>query len=400
MIGVAGHERPVRGRSAAMKIVSLDAIPVSVPYRLRETSAIIDRGGVSDVIVKLVTDSGLVGWGEACKATDTLALERGIRACAPLLLGRDPWEHEALLADIYKRGLWYLQPMFGNSILAGIDMALWDICGKDCGQPLYRMLGGARRQSVNYAHYVRWDQNPATVADHVRDGVERGYSVFYMKAGVDEAVEERTLETVRGIIGPTRKIRIDCNQAWSVPTAIRLINRWHRAFDLDFVEAPVPHEPLENMTDVRRAVTAPLAANEGLWRESDVVRMIRARCADYLCFGPHLVGSIRRFVALAHLGDLEGMQICKHSRGELGICASAAHQVMLAAPNACAGQQQNAGRLSDDVVKARIPIRDGPDWGTIDAPGIGVEVDEDKVRAYHENFLRTVDFTPFGDQRR
>jgi L-alanine-DL-glutamate epimerase-like enolase superfamily enzyme len=383
-----------------MKIVSLDAIPVSVPYRLRETSAIIDRGGVSDVIVKLVTDTGLVGWGEACKATDTLALERGVRACAPFLVARDPWEHEAILADIYKRGLWYLQPMFGNSILAGIDMALWDLCGKDCGQPLYKMLGGARRPSVNYAHYVRWDQDPSTVAEHAREGIERGYSVFYMKAGVDEAVEERTLETVRGVIGPTRKIRIDCNQAWSVPTAIRLINRWHQAFDLDFVEAPVPHEPIERMTDVRRAVTAPLAANEGLWRESDVVRMIRARCADYLCFGPHLVGSIRRFVALMHLGDLEGMQLCKHSRGELGICASAAHQVMLAAPNACLGQQQNAGRLSGDVVRTRIPITDEPDWGTIELPGIGVEVDEDRVRAYHENFLRSVDFTPFGDQRR
>jgi L-alanine-DL-glutamate epimerase-like enolase superfamily enzyme len=238
------------------------------------------------------------------------------------------------------------------------------------------------------------------VAEHAREGVARGYSVFYMKAGVDEAVEERTLETVRGVIGPTRKIRIDCNQAWSVPTAIRLINRWHQAFDLDFVEAPVPHEPIERMTDVRRAVTAPLAANEGLWRESDVVRMIRARCADYLCFGPHLVGSIRRFVALMHLGDLEGMQLCKHSRGELGICASAAHQVMLAAPNACLGQQQNAGRLSGDVIRTRIPITDGPDWGTFELPGIGVDVDEDRVRAYHENFLRSVDFTPFGDQRR
>jgi glucarate dehydratase len=383
-----------------MRIVSLDAIPVSVPYRQRETSAIIDRGGVSDVIVKLVTDTGLVGWGEACKATDTLALERGVRACAPLLVGRDPWEHEAILADIYKRGLWYLQPMFGNSILAGIDIALWDICGKDCGRPLYKMLGGARRPSVNYAHYVRWDLDSSTVADQAREGVERGYSVFYMKAGVDEAVEERTLETVRGVIGPGRKIRIDCNQAWSVPTAIRLINRWHQAFDLDFVEAPVSHEPIENMTDVRRAVTAPLSANEGLWRESDVVRMIRARCADYLCFSPHLVGSIRRFVALAHLGDLEGMQLCKHTRGELGISASAVHQVMLAAPNACPGQQQNAARLGGDVVKGRIPICDGPDWGAIDVPGIGVEVDEDKVRAYHENFLRDVDFTPFGDQRR
>ena len=383
-----------------MKIASLSAIPVSVPYRTRETSAIIDRGGVSDVIVKITTDTGLVGWGEACKATDTLVLERGVQACQPFVLGRDPWDHELILSDIYQRGLWYLQPMIGNSILAGIDMALWDLCGKNCGQPLYRLLGGAMRPSVNYAHYVRWEIDPTTVADQAKDGVDRGYTVFYLKAGVNEAVEERTLETVRAVIGPERKIRIDCNQAWSVPTAIRLINRWHKAFDLDFVEAPVRAEPVENMTDVRRAVSTALSANEGLWRATDVVRMIRARCADYLCFSPHLVGSIRRFNTLAYLGDLEGMQICKHTRGELGISASAVHHVMLAAPNACAGQQQNAARLGGDVVKTRIPICDQPDWGLIEAPGIGVEIDEDKLQMYHENFLRNVDFAPFGDQRK
>jgi L-alanine-DL-glutamate epimerase-like enolase superfamily enzyme len=94
------------------------------------------------------------------------------------------------------------------------------------------------------------------------------------------------------------------------------------------------------------------------------------------------------------------MQICKHTRGELGISASAVHHVMLAAPNACAGQQQNAARLGGDVVKTRIPICDQPDWGLIEAPGIGVEIDEDKLQMYHENFLRNVDFAPFGDQRR
>ena len=345
-----------------MKIVSLDAIPVSVPYRLRETSAIIDRGGVSDVIVKLVTDTGLVGWGEACKATDTLALERGVRACTPLLVGRDPWEHEAILADIYKRGLWYLQPMFGNSILAGIDMALWDICGKDCGQPLYRMLGGARRPSVNYAHYVRWDPNPSTITDHAREGVERGYSVFYMKAGVDEAVEETTLETVRDVIGPSRKIRIDCNQAWSVPTAIRLINRWHKAFDLDFVEAPVPHEPIENMTDVRRAVTAPLSANEGLWRESDVVRMIRARCADYLCFSSHLSGldpALRRLGASGRSGGHAALQAqswrARHQRfGHASGDAGGTERLRRAAAERGAAGRRRGQDAHPDLRRARL----------------------------------------------
>ena len=140
------------------------------------------------------------------------------------------------------------------------------------------------------------------VREQVREGVEAGYTVFYMKTGVDEATEEAMLEAVRDEIGPKHKIRIDCNQAWSVPEAIRLINRWHAAFCIDFVEAPVRHDPIENMLDVRRATSAPLSANEGLWRETDVVRMIRARVADYYCFSPHLVGTIRRFMTLSPSG--------------------------------------------------------------------------------------------------
>ena len=139
-----------------MKIVSLETFPVSVPYNSAETSSIIARGGVSDVIVKLVTDTGIVGWGESCKATDTLALERAIRSVEPLIVGHDPWNREAIIADASKRGLWFLHPMIGNAVMAGIDIALWDICGKAVGQPLYRLLGGAMRETVNYAHYLRW----------------------------------------------------------------------------------------------------------------------------------------------------------------------------------------------------------------------------------------------------
>ena len=383
-----------------MKIVSLETIPVSVPYRTPETSAIIERGGVSDVVVKLVTDTGLVGWGEACKATDTLALERSVRACEPFVVGKDPWNREAILAAAWQKGLWFLQPMAGNAVLAGIDLALWDLCGKDAGQPLYRLLGGARRDSLNYAHYARWDRDLDYVRQQARDGVAAGYTVFYMKTGIDEAIEERMLAAVREEIGADRKIRIDSNQAWSVPDAIRLINRWNAAYDLDFVEAPVPHNPEQNMIDVRRAVVAPLTANEGLWRETDIVRMVMARVADYYCFGPHLVGGIARFSAMARFIDIQGGGICKHTRGELGICAAAAHQVMLAAPNAVLGQQQNASRLEDDIVTEPAPIRDKPDWGMIEKPGLGIEVDEEKLRAYHDNFMRHVDFAPYGENRR
>ena len=137
------------------------------------------------------------------------------------MIGRDPWDKEAIHRDLGIYAVWAFQPMTGNFAFAGIDMALWDLCGKECGQPLYRMLGGAMRETVDYFYYMEWG-TPEEIAAQGADGVKRGYHAYYIKAGVDEKKEEAMLEALRGAIGKRGKIRIDVNQAWSIPQAARL----------------------------------------------------------------------------------------------------------------------------------------------------------------------------------
>ena len=144
-------------------------------------------------------------------------------------------------------------------------MALWDLCGKECGQPLYRLLGGALRDEVDYFYYMEWS-TPREIARQAADGVKRGYGTYYLKVGIDEKKEEGMLEALRDVIGPKGLIRIDVNQAWSLPQAARLLKRWHTRFALDFVEAPVRIDPVENMLDLKNQVDVPLCVNEGLWR--------------------------------------------------------------------------------------------------------------------------------------
>lgn len=381
-----------------MKINRLEFIPVSVPYKHREVSSQVQRDGVTDVVVKATTDDGLVGWGESCSGADAASVEAAVKAAVPFVLGRDPWQMEAMARDFFKLGLWDLRPMTGAYAFAGIDMALWDLCGKACGQPLYRLLGGALRDSVDYFYYLA--QGPL---DRLRrdcaDGVRRGYTCFYLKVGIDQRAETEMLATIRESIGPHRKIRIDANEAWSVPEAVRLLREWDEAFSIDFAEAPVRIDPVENMWEVRQRVPVALCANEGLWRSADVMRLIRSRCADVLCFSSYWVGTLRRFRTLCDIADLEGLRVVKHTHGELGIAAAAGHHVMLAVSNACDGNQQVASILADDIVCERLPIRDGPAWGRVERPGLGVDVDEEKLRQYHEAYRRDGQFLPYDRNR-
>src|SRR5690348_437767 len=209
-----------------MKVLKLESFVCRVAYKRIESSSLINRGGVTDVIVKLTADNGLIGWGECTRAADVTGIESAVKAMAPLVIGRDPWDKEAIHRDLAVHAVWAFQPMTGNFAFTGIDMALWDLCGKECGQPLYRLFGGALREEVDYFYYMEWGA-PEDIARQATDGVKRGYRAYYIKAGVDEKREEAMLEALRQSIGPDRLIRIDVNQAWSLPQAVRLLKRWH-----------------------------------------------------------------------------------------------------------------------------------------------------------------------------
>lgn len=378
-----------------MKIVSLETFPVSIPYRKAERSARVQRGGVSEVVVKLTADNGLVGWGESCSGADTASIEAAVRAMGPFVVGRDPWDNQVIARDVYRTGLWDYRVQTGNFAYAGIDMALWDLCGKACGEPVYRLFGGALRQSVDYFFYLAIG-TPEDLKAQCLEGVERGYSCFYLKVGVDAAAEEAMLLAIREAIGPDRKIRIDANEAWSLPEATRLIGRWHDMVQLDLVEAPVQASPLSLMQALHGRIQVALCANEGLGSEGDALRMIESGAADVLCFSSYWVGTLRRFHTLSHLAHLRGMRVCKHTHGEFGIAATAGHHLLLAIPNATDGAQQTASVMQDDLLTEQLPIARGPHWGLIEAPGLGIEIDEDKLRHYRRVHAHDGQFLPWA----
>ena len=260
---------------------------------------------------------------------------------APFVIGRDPWNREAMQADLFTHGLWQFRTGTGNFAWAGVDMALYD---------LVRHARSASRCTACSAGSVAtrcrtsttWRAAATTTCGRsAQQGVAQGYETFYLKVGIDPEADIAMVATVREALGPGPRLRLDANGTWSVPDALRILGRM-AAHDIDLVEQPVRDHPIGQLAEVRARLPMAVCANEGMWSEADAYARIRARQADVYCFSPYWVGSIGAFHRLAHVAHLEGLQVCKHTHGELGLAAAASHHVLLTLPNIVEGHQQTA----------------------------------------------------------
>jgi L-alanine-DL-glutamate epimerase-like enolase superfamily enzyme len=379
-----------------MKIVRLEFTPVSVPYTHREVSSLVNRDGVTDVIVKATTDDGLVGWGESCSGANVTSVIGALEGMAPFVIGRSPWESERIRQELWHHGIWSWRQHTACFAYPGIDMALWDICGKICSQPLYNLFGGKVRNSASYFFYCS-QGTPDHIVSQAREGVEKGFQVFYLKVGLNIEAELEMVRALRSTIGPAAKIRLDANGAWRVNEALRNLAKLDK-YDIDFIEQPVTQDPVTNMQEVRSRCPIAISANEGLWTAADAYRQMAERTADVYCFSPYFTGSLAQFQRLSFTAHLEGLQICRHTHGELGITATACHHILLTLPNVIDGNQQTAHVMTDDIIAGTLPIANGPDWGVPSGVGIGVEVDEEKLARYHELFQRRGQFMPYDPE--
>ena len=308
-----------------MHVATLEATPVSFPYLHREVSSQVARDGVTDIIIRVESDDGCVGWGEACSGADAASVEAAIHAMAPFVLGSDPWNREAIQTVLYGHGLWQFRAGTANFAWAGIDMALADMAARAAGLPLYKLFGGLRRQEASYFYYLARG-TADELHDQCRSGLAAGYDTFYLKVGVEPAADLAMVEAVRGALGPGPRLRLDANGSWSIPEATRLLAAMAE-HDIDLVEQPVRHDPVRHMAELRGRLPMAVCANEGLWSEADAYARIVSRQADVFCFSPYWVGSLGAFQRLSHVAHLEGLQVCKHTHGELGIAAAACHHL-------------------------------------------------------------------------
>ena len=313
----------------------------------------------------------------------------------PIVLGRDPFAMEAIARDVFVAGAWQFQAMTGNFAFAGIDMALWDLCGKACGQPLYRLL--RRRRPRDGRLFLLPELGDAEeVAAQCREGVERGYTVFYLKVGVDADGRggDARRAAPRHRPGPQNPHRRQ--PGLDLPEAARLLSDWHEQFDLDFVEAPVPIDPVELMPTQAPGRGAalrqrgPVARGRRLPDHREPLRRLSAASART---GSARCAACSRSPRRAG----KGWRVCKHTHGELGLAAAAGQHLMLTAPQRLRrppADRPAHGRRHPDRAGCRSPpARPG---ARSRPPASASRSTSTSSARYHQDYLDDGEFPPYG----
>ncbi|HEV2325807.1 MAG TPA: enolase C-terminal domain-like protein [Terracidiphilus sp.] len=368
-----------------MKITDIECIPVRVP--IRPELAIRAKFGTHSVspflLVRIQTDEGVCGLGEvSCtprwSGEDQVTAAHFIRAILhPVLAGEDPRDIERLSAQMRRS-------LSGHPFTrAALEMALWDILGKLAGLPVYRLLGGPVREFVP----IKWSisgAEPARAAAIANWALEQGFRTMKVKVGIDPLQDVARVRAVREAVGPDIRLGIDANGAWDPATAVSMIRRLEE-FDIFFAEQPVPPGDPDWLAEVRRQVQTPIVADESVYSPQDALAIVKARAAD--AFSAYVgksagIAPARRIAALAESAML-GCTI--GSNLELGVGTAAMIHLAMASPGITAEEIpcDIIGPLyyTDDILMEPLPLLRGKAL-PVDGPGLGIALDEEKVRRY------------------
>ena len=373
-----------------MKISRIESFPINVPIK-REFAIRSGRGGAHTVspflLVKVHTDEGLTGIGEASctprwSGEDQVTGAHLIRAyLEPLLLGANPLEVEALTQ---KFRLAFAANFFTKS---AVEMALWDIAGKAAEKPVYELLGGKVRQFVP----TKWSVSgvePEKAREIATWAVAQGFTAMKVKVGIEPEGDIARVRAVREAIGPKIKLGVDANGGWTPEIAVSTIERL-REFGIYFAEQPVAPDDVAQMADVRKKIHVPLIADESIYTLQDAKILAQLGAADVFSIYVGKAGGIGPAMKIAQFAHSVGLKCTVGSNLELGVGSAAMVHLAMAARGIAAEEFPcdiiGPFFYEDDIVREPLPIKPG-DARPNDKPGLGIELDEEKVERYRVKF--------------
>jgi mannonate dehydratase len=386
-----------------------------IAVKITDASVIVSCPGRNYVTLKIVTDEGVSGVGDATLNGRELAVASYLSEhVCPLLIGRDPQQIEDIWQYLYRGAYWRRGPVTMTSI-AAVDVALWDIKGKLAGMPVYQLLGGAARDGVMiYGHASGNDV--AELLDDVQryldkgyravrvqavvPGAARGYGAGHGRSGITyepadgrlptEEVWEagpyldfvpRMVAAVRDRFGYEPHLLHDVHHRLAPIEAARL-GRSLEPYRMFWIEDATRAEDQDAFRVIRQHTTTPLAVGEVFDSIWDCQTLITQRLIDYIRTSVSRAGGITHLRRIFALADLYGVRTGSHGAGDLSpVSFAAALHVDLSVPNF--GIQEYMGHLdpAGDVFHHNYQFTDGL-MHPGDQPGLGIEIDEAAAAKY------------------
>jgi L-alanine-DL-glutamate epimerase-like enolase superfamily enzyme len=368
-----------------VKITEIRTHKLSIPHRGNYHWNFGAPAGTNNVLVEVHTDAGIVGYGDALGSRSAVAAAAAVHSVEHILSGEDPFRIEYLLGQMYHRGNWHNQRRFANQAFAGIEMALWDICGKALDQPVHNLLGGKIHEEIHWFGFLQGG-GPDELAADARRYVERGFELLYLKVGMGAQRDLAAVRAVREAVGEEPRLRIDPNEAWDRYTALHMIRKL-TPYGLDWVEQPLVFTDLAGAAMLRQQVEVPLALDQALFTEADVLEAIRRDACDVIVLGFHETGGLLSLKKAAAIAAAGGLMLNRHGAlGESGISTLAALQVLTTIPNLTDGNQVMHELFVEDVLVEGLLNIEGGRTRVPDRPGLGIEINWDNVERFERLF--------------
>jgi L-alanine-DL-glutamate epimerase-like enolase superfamily enzyme len=363
-----------------MIITAIETVPLRIPLKAASqsgASAWGDRNlpAADSLLVKVTTDQGLEGWGEAfgfrAVASAKLAVDELI---APLCIGEDATRIGPLMLEVQKK-----LHVFGRGgalayAMSAVDIALWDIAGKIANAPLCRLLGGGATDLACYASLVRYSDPPL-----VRAGVRRAMEAGFRTLKLHE-IDLSAIRAAREEAGPDIELTVDVNCPWTL-TEARASAEELKAVRLKWLEEPLwPPENFDGLAELRRTSGVPIAAGENVSTLMEFERLLAAKAVDFVQPSPAKMGGVSELRKVFLLAGVHNVPVMPHSFYDgPGLLAAIHTTAALGTADSMIEWRwfDEEARIFGDALTpkgGRISVPQGP--------GLGIDPDPDVIRAY------------------
>jgi L-rhamnonate dehydratase len=367
-----------------MKITSVEALHLRLPKVENKSD------GTQDVmIVRVTTDAGHVGYGEAVTSGTVVRAIIDAPRSTPhrhglgvILVGKDPLDPEARWRDMYDGSSWYGRRGVVIHAMSAVDTALWDIVGKAANKPCYA-LWGARRDRVRAYASMLFPDTPAEAAEIARERLENGFTAVkfgWGSFGYDEAHDRSMMRAIRNVVGEKFALMVDVGRRWTADQAIKQAEWLFGEFDILWLEEPLNPDDLEGYRRLAKAAKGRIAGGEA---DESMVFFDSLIDAGLKVLQPDVgrAGGLTMTRKISTRAYKAGIWCVPHCFGS-GISLAASLHWMAAAEDAQFNEYPvTASPLRNDLVSGLPSLTNG-DVTIPQGPGLGVSINDDIIERY------------------